>query len=199
MSTLPAAKSSRKKRKTSQKAPTNIALLKSFEQSSENVKGYFQHLPKLIKEFPHEVCLAYLFLRLEQAHNRALYCGVVKLHHADGDLTDRIINNDHVTRDKFQELYQSVFGSSVPEAAKALLTTAEKIRDKVIHGKDVSAMEKREAIVDVIKYAEAFNNELKLKAGFEPFGDLRGFSGAAQKFGKDTTRWLLKGLGFSVA
>lgn len=162
------------------------------------MQKYFEHLPKLIDDFPHDVCLAYLFLRLEQAYNRALYCGIVKLHQADGELTSQVINKEHITRTKFEKLYSTIFGSDQNSSAKAILAEAEKIRDNVIHGKDVSLIKKREAIVDVIEYAEIFNNELKSKAGFEPLGDLRGFSGAAQKLNKKTTRWLLKGMGFAA-
>ncbi|NZA03056.1 hypothetical protein H0I39_17405 [Ottowia beijingensis] len=74
---------------------------------------------------------------------------------------------------------------------------AERVRDRVIHGKQVSDPDMRQAIIDVIEYAKALNKDLKAAAGFEPFGDLRGFKGRAQSLEKSTTIWLLKGLGFT--
>ena len=56
----------------------------------------------------------------------------------------------------------------------------------------------RQAHVDIIEYAESVNIELQSVAGFEPFGDLRGFKGKVKSLEKGTTRWLLKGIGFSV-
>ena len=57
----------------------------------------------------------------------------------------------------------------------------------------------REALVDVIEYAETLNAELKASAGFEPFGDLRGFKGRAKSLDDATSRLVLKGLGFTLA
>lgn len=54
--------------------PTYIAVLKVYNAGTPGVKLYFDQLPLLIAGgFPNEVCLAYLFLRLEKAQNRALY------------------------------------------------------------------------------------------------------------------------------
>ncbi len=44
-----------------------------------------------------------------------------------------------------------------------------------------------QAHVEIIDYAEGVNNELRSLAGFEPFGDLRGFKGAAKSLEKGTT------------
>jgi hypothetical protein len=179
--------------------PTYIAVLKRYNNSTEKVKGYFDQLPDLVHGgFPYEVCLAYLFLRLEKAQNRALYCGVVKLHRANGEMADKAINSQHLTREGFLKLYSTVFGKSVPDATLKLVKKAEKIRDKVIHGKKVSDSDVRESLVDVIAYAESLNKELNAVAGFEPFGDLRGFKGRGVSLDNTTSRWLLKGLGFAL-
>lgn len=179
--------------------PTYIAVLKRYNNSTEKVKGYFDQLPALVNGgFPYEVCLAYLFLRLEKAQNRALYCGVVKRHRASGEMADKAINSQHLTRDGFLKLYETVFGKAVPQATLKLVKKAEKIRDKVIHGKTVSDSDVRESLVDVIAYAESLNEELYTVAGFEPFGNLRGFKGRGASLDNTTSRWLLKGLGFAL-
>jgi hypothetical protein len=174
-------------------------VIKHFNNSTDQIKWYFDQLPALLDDFPYTVCLAYAFLKTEQAQNRALYCGVVKLHGAHGEVADNAINKQHLTRDGFLLLYNNVFGHAMSAGTSAKITQAEKIRDRVIHGKHVGDPEMRQAVLDVIEYAEALNGDLKATAGFEPFGDLRGFKGRGQSLEKSTTRWLLKGLGFAIA
>lgn len=175
------------------------ALLKTYNNSSSSIKWYFSQFPNLLISYPYEITIAYLFLYTERAHNRALYCGVVKLHRADINVADNVINANHLTRDGFSAMYKNIFGVALPKSTRDLIKRAEKVRDKVIHGKDVADSEMREAISDVFKYAESLNRDIKKVAAFEPFGNVRGFKGKAQSLDKKTTRWLLKGLGFSVS
>ena len=114
-------------------------------------------------------------------------------------MANKAISAQHLTRDGFLKLYKTVFGVPLSSATLQLIKTAEKVRDKVIYGKDVADPEMRKAHVDVIAYSEALNAELRIKARFEPFGDLRGFKGAAKSLTDETSRWLLKGLGFPLA
>lgn len=174
-------------------------VLKRYQESTPEVQWYFSQIPLLLPAFPYEVTLAYLFLRTEKAHNRALYCGVVKLHRAHTEIADRAVNTHHLTRDGFLDLYKNVFGHALSPATVAKIKDAEKIRDRVIHGKDVTDQDLRQALVDVIVYAEALNTDVHAMAGFKPFGDLRGFKGRAEPLDKSTTRWLLKGIGFAIA
>ena len=60
-------------------------LLKKFNSSPVEVQEYFIHLPRLINEFPMDVCMAYMFSRLEKGQNMALYCGVIKVHKVNTD------------------------------------------------------------------------------------------------------------------
>lgn len=180
-------------------AATYRSVLKHFNASSDPVKWYFDQVPSLLPNYPYEVTLAYLFLRTERAQNRALYCGVVKLHRASGTVADAAVSAQYLTRDGFIDLYKNVFGHDLPKTTRVKIKKAEKIRDRVIHGKDVSEASMREAIVDVLEYAEALNSDLDRAAGFKPFGDLRGFKGRGQPLDNSTSRWLLKGLGFSIA
>lgn len=170
-----------------------------FEAAPEPVRWYFDLLPKLLKSFPYEVALAYLFLRTEKAHNRALYAGAVKLHRANPSVTDGAVNTHYLSRADFLTLVENVFGQQLPKATIEKIKAAEKIRDKVIHGKKVSDPHLRVAVTDVLDYATALNVDLKAIAGFEPFGPLQGFKGRGQALDEKTTRWLLKGLGFRIA
>ena len=181
-------------------APSYKAVLKHYNSSSANIKWYFDQLPSLINHnYPYEVSLAYLFLRTEKAQNRALYCGVVKLHKANSQIAENAVNAQHLTRDGFLELYKNVYGQVLPDAVKSKIKIAEKIRDSVIHGKSVTDSKMREALCDVVDYAAALNKEVQSIAGFEPFGNLKGFKGAGQSLDTKTTRWLLKGMGFGIA
>jgi hypothetical protein len=174
-------------------------IIKAFNAHSGSVRDYFALLPNLVSNYPYEVSLAYRFLQTERAHNRCLYGGVVKLHRADAKVADSVINDQHLTRDGFLELYRNVFGIALSQPTRDLIRQAEKTRDKVIHGKKVLAPQMRQAICEVLDYAQAVNQEVAAVAGFEPFGDMTGFKGAAQGLDPRTTRWLLKGIGFALS
>jgi len=67
-----------------------------------------------------------------------------------------------------------------------------------MHGKSVIAVDLRKAISSIFDYAEALDSEVQKLSGVRPFGDLRGFKGRSQPLDKTTSKWLLKGLGFSL-
>ena len=176
------------------------AIIHKYDRCSNGVKWYYDQLPSLLKAgYSYEVSLAYMFLRTERAQNTALYCGSVKLHRANTEVAERTVNAQHITRDGFLLLYKNVFGKELPKPINRNLKIAERIRDKVVHGKKVTDPEMRDAHVDVLEYAEAMNAELREVAGFEPFGKLQGFKGRGQSLDKNTTRWLLKGIGFAIS
>ena len=128
-----------------------------------------------------------------------LYCGVVKLHQAHKDVVSNVVQKQHLTRANFALLFETIIGKRIDSKVVVKIKDAEKIRDKVVHGKRVSDADMRMAVTRVIEYAESFNNFVKGTAGFKPFDDLRGFKGAAKSLPKETTRWLLKGLGFCIS
>jgi hypothetical protein len=180
--------------------PSYKAVLKHYEQCGHQVRGFFPHLPQLIvPSLPWEVSIAYQFIRVETGQNRAIYGGVVKLHRADGPVADSMLNTLRITRSSFLQLFETVFGHPLPGTTVALLKTAEKARDKTVHGKSVSDPDARQAIVDVLDYATAVNSFVNGLAGFEPFGSMQGFKGAGQPLPKATTKWLLRGMGISSA
>ncbi len=178
---------------------TKIGLRKAFDKCSEEVRAYFEHLPRLVEEFPLDVCLSYMFARMELAQNMALYCGVVKVHRVHISLARNAVNGSHMTREGFRDQYRTVFDTDPPAAAQEDLRIAEKVRDSVMHGKPTSDGKLRNAIAEVLWYAEEINKQLTGKAGFKPFcSSLQGFSGSAKKLDKSTSRWILKGMGFEI-
>lgn len=175
------------------------AVIHRFEAAPANVQAYFCHLPRLVADYPLDVPLSYLFAQVELAHNTALYCGVVKLHRANSVVARSVIDTHHMTRSGFKDRFEIVFGTQIPDVTSKKLTRAEDVRDRVMHGKYTTEKARREAIVDVLEYAEEFNKFVSGIASFQPFGDLRGFKGRAQSLNASTTRWVLKGMGFAIA
>lgn len=68
-------------------AKSRKGLVNRFQELSEPVAAHFEHLPRLVNDFPLSVSLAYTFLQLELAQNRSLYQGTVKLHKVDALIT----------------------------------------------------------------------------------------------------------------
>jgi len=174
-------------------------LLKSYDGCSTGVREYFEHIPTLVEQYPLDVVLAYAFARLELGQNMALYCGAVKVHKANAEVATKAVSTHHMTREGFVDLYATVFGFDLPSSAAKALKTAEDTRDAVMHGKRATDDRLRNAIARVLEYAEAINGQLSKKHQLRPFGNLRGFSGRAKKLGKSTTRFMLKGMGFTLS
>ena len=172
-------------------------MVGEYNKLPEDVKQYFEYFPQLTEEFPWDVVIAYLFSRVELAQNMTIYCGVVKCHKVDSDIAKKAVNNQHMTRQGFKDLYKSIFGHAIPKTIAGNIDHAENIRDKILHGKSVTEADKRKAVYDLLIYAKNFNDKLQSIAGFRPFGSLQGFKGRGQSLDKSTSRWVVKGMGFS--
>ena len=180
-------------------APSRSSVLDEYDAAPRRIREYFTHLPDLLEQgFPLDVALSYVFANVELAHNMALYCGAVKLHRANATLARRAINTHHMTRADFRKKFETVYGEPIPDEIVAELASAETVRDKVMHGKSPAEADKRQALVAVLRYAEAFNKFSASVGGVRPFGDLRGFKGRSQALDTSTTRWVLKGMGFAL-
>ena len=177
---------------------TRTGVKRHYDSCSSSVREYFKHLPGLLADYPLDVCISYAFSQVELAHNMTLYCGVVKKHRVDRTLARSIIDAHHMTRTEFRIRFEVVFGAAILASVISYIEQAENIRDKIMHGKNTLEREKREALYNVLTYAEDFNEEIFSLAGFRPFGNLVGFKGRAKSLDKNTTRWVLKGMGFNV-
>jgi hypothetical protein len=174
-------------------------ILELFKKQPVEICKYFRYLPPLIKnDLPYDIALAYLFSQIERAHRRTLYCGITKRYSANSELTDEIIRKEYVTRDGFKQLFKNVYGQEFPDGLNKMIEHAEDMRDTEMHGKPAGDADLRQAIHDVFEYAKEFNRMISRLEGFEPFGDLRGFKGRGENMDKETTRWILKGLSFSI-
>jgi len=178
---------------------TYRAIVNRYKGSSKEIQKYFEYLPSLIEKFPLEISLSYLFARVELAQNMMLYCGAVKLHKTHNDPTWNIVMSQHMTREQFKTLFEAVFGQPLPKNIVAKIQNAEKIRDRVMHGKIVGQQDQRDAIANVLLYAEALNEFIYNLAKFKPFGKLQGYKGRLKPLDAKTSRLVLKGLGFPMS
>jgi hypothetical protein len=171
-------------------------VLAHFDKKSQEVKQYFPAFRKLVEGYPWDVSVSYVFARIEAAKHMTIYCGIVKLHWTDSTLTRELVDKDHMSRGRFRELFKVVFGKPIDVALQKKLGEAEAIRDRIVHGKQWSDAQARTALIDIFDFAEGFNAFTLALAGFKPFGgDLRGFKGRKEPLPKETTRWVLKGMG----
>lgn len=178
--------------------PRTPGILNRYSELPQEIREYFWNFPDLAQNFPWDVSISYMFSNVELAHNMTIYCGVVKLHRVDARLARVAVDRQHMTRDGFRQIFRTVFGKAVEREVVEKIAEAEKIRDKILHGKAVSEEKKRKAVVDILEYAEQFNTVVYELAGFKPFGSLQGFKGRAAALDKSASRWILKGMGFDM-
>ena len=175
-------------------AKTYKGVIRRYEEAPQPIQDYFPNFVELVKGYDWEVSISYVFSRVELAKRSTIYCGIVKLHWCDAELTRKLVNEDHMSRGRFLDLFKVVFGCRLPKNVAAKLESGEQVRDKVAHGIKLGEAEARQGLVDVIDFAQEFGDFVDGKAGFHPFGDLRGFKGRAESLTKATTRWVLKGM-----
>jgi hypothetical protein len=170
-------------------------VLNHFRATPKQVQDYFPSFPELVENYSWDVSISYVFSRVEAAKHSTIYCGIMKLHWTNSALTRELVDKDHMSRGRFRELFKTVFGKPIEKALLDKLSGAEAVRDKIAHGKNWTAAEARTALTDVFDFATGFNDFVQATTGFKPFGDLRGFKGRKESLSKETTRWVLRGMG----
>ena len=177
-------------------APANYKqVLAHFKGKSQDIQDYFPAFPELVESYSWDVPVSYVFSRIEAVKHSTIYCGIVKLHWTDSVLTRELVDRDHMSRGRFRELFKIVYGKPMDVDLSKSLAEAEAIRDKIAHGKNWTDEEARTSLKDVFDFTEGFNVFVDGIGRFRPFGDLRGFKGRKESLPKETTRWVLKGMG----
>lgn len=171
-------------------------VLSHLQHKNQTIQGYYEHLDRLLRDFPVDISLSYCFSQLELAQNMAIYTGIVKIYNTDAELTSNLVNKWHITRDDFKKKIEIIYKKSLPRDIANKIEIAERVRDNVMHGKEEKDAEKRRAIMALLDYSEDFSKFILNNGGADVFGDLRGFKGAKEPLDKETTRWVLKGMGF---
>jgi len=170
-------------------------VLARIERLPDDVKSWFQIVPELIEGYEWEVSISYVFTKVETVKHFTLYKGLLKRHRTDAQLTWDLLDKDHMSRSRFLDLYRIIFDEPIPSLITAHLAAAETVRDRVAHGKGVTDAQARFCLMEAFAFAQDFNDHVASSAGFRPFGEGRGIRGRAQPLGKETTRWVLRGMG----
>ena len=182
-------------RQNPEMARNYIQVINHYDKAPERVRNYFPRLIELVENYEWEISISYAHSRLERAKRMTIYCGIVKLHWCEATLTRKLINEDHMSRGRFRKLFEVVFGKRIPSRLIEKLEKAELIRDKISHGITWKEAEARKGLVDLIDFATEFNDFVDDQAGFRPFGNLKGFKGRKEPLTKQSTRWILRGMG----
>lgn len=177
--------------------PNARALQAHFGAKPRYLREFFWHMPGLIQASEtFEIALAYSFLRTELAQNRMLYGGAVRLYQAHSEVAQSLVDAQHLTRSTFKELYKNTFGKIISGGVDTHFKNAQRVRNRIIHGKRVQTPDIRNALAEIFDYASGLDGEVCAIANFHPFGDMRGIRGRQGSLNKKTTRWLMKGLGY---
>ena len=171
-------------------------LKKIFDTLDKDTRGYLSKLDPLLEDGQnYELALAYCFMKLEEGHHRALKCGLVRLHKCDSSKVDSELQKQHFTQEKYAEVFKNVFSNEIPKDAKDSLTSAQKIRNELIHGKKTSDPDRRDAIFYSLMYMKSLGNFVKEKTEKNPYGNLQGLVGKTSLLPVKSTIWMLKGFG----
>lgn len=160
-----------------------------------DIRGWFEIVPELIERYDWEVSISYVFSRIEAIKHDTLYKGLVKRHRTDAELTWSLLDKDHMGRARFIELFRIVFDNPIPDNVLDHLSTAENIRDRVAHGKRLTGAQARTCLMAAFDFMETFSELVHAVGGFRPFGEGRGFKGRTESLTKETSRWVLRGMG----
>ena len=176
-----------------------VRVLNKYNRLPVSMRNYFTSFPNLIpsptnNERTWEILIAYLFMKVEQAQYNIVYGAITKKYEGHKKLTQKAIDNFHMTRDKFINLYEILTKKPIDIKAIKLGEAIQKVRNKVIHGnsKGFTDREKRAAVVSILEYAVLLNNQVYTDLQFKPFGNLRG---PAKSHDEQTTKWMLIGMG----
>lgn len=181
--------------------PATIKAVRlKLSQIDADLIFHFDHLPNIVEklgELP-DVALAYCFSKLEFGHRRILYAGLMRKYRLDSEKSWEAVIGHDIKRNDYPEIYCRIFGNEITDATLAIIKPAEKIRDRMIHGKQPSTKQIWGAVLLCLDYAAAFNLETKASQGFAGFGRMQGITGKKGKppLPKDVSYLALKGLGF---
>ena len=171
-------------------------LKKIYQNLPESLQKYFCHFSKLIDDDLIDVLISYLFSQVELAHNNTVYGSVVRVHLVHSDIAKNVVQTSYMTREHFRRLYKNITGKSISKEAIDKIMKAEKIRDRILHGKHVKSADKREAIQLTLEYSKLLNEQVYNDAEFKPFGTMKGFNGRGKfQSKKSTSRLILIGMG----
>ena len=162
-------------------------------------KAYLSKMEALLEGAgQYDIALAYIFMKLEEGHHRALKCGLIRLLKCNSQRVDDALQRQHFTRKSYQVVFKNIIGEALPRQTIRLLESAESIRDQQIHGKQVSQDNLRKGISDALSYIKEMGEFVESRTDKNPIGDLRGLAGRTHLLDGPTSFWVLKGVGLYV-
>jgi len=177
------------------------SVRKAIGKFDDDLKLTFEHVPEIVEKLGKmpSIALAYCFSQIENGQRRLLYAGILRKYRLNSELTWKFVLEHDITRKDFQAIYKSVFGHAIPTAIPEKLAAAEKIRDRMIHGKRPTVKEMWGAVLCCFEYCNEFNEHLRKKAGFAGFGRMQGITGIKGRppLDRAVSRLALLGLGLS--
>jgi len=176
---------------------TKATIRNIFTGLSPDVKSYFLYTPDLIDGFPPEVCLAYLFSGIRAIHRRAFYLGIVRKFNTDREITFEMVDRHTFQLHEFTTEFERIFGLKFDAITAERLKHIQEIRNRATHGQTVKPQETLQAVLDILEYAEALNGDLKGMIGKTPFKGLEGAAGRIKPLNRETSQWILKGMGLA--
>jgi hypothetical protein len=165
----------------------------------DGFRWYFDLLPELLDKITNrKPALAYVFQQLEAGQRVALYALLMREYRTNSRLAWAAVDGININRSDYPKLFERITGKSLKNKLRDQIAPAEKVRDAIMHGRDETSAEIETAILGCLKYAKLLNDEFQIKAGFKPFGKLRGVTGKKGKPQLDEriSEAVIKGLGF---
>ncbi len=173
--------------------------LQHYQQKTQDVQNYYGNLPTLLQHLDFSVTLAYMFSQLELGHRWLLYLGLVRLHKLNRNASWEAIHETYLNKDDFQRFFLIVFGQRIPKATIQIWENAAGIRNRVMHGRNKPTLsELKTAIEQVLDYSEEMNRFVGRISPVRPFvPDRRGLLAGQKAHLENTSKWVLKGMGFT--
>lgn len=176
--------------------PTNYKqVVARFRALPPEIKRSIEIVPELIERYEWQVSISFVFSQIETVKHDTLYKGLVNdiaLTLSLRDSCSTKITGLEAGFGSYSRLYSV---SRFRRIQRSYLENAEKIRDRDAHGKILTEAQSRDFLVQAFKFIEEFTDFVYKLAGFRPFGDGRGFKGRGQSLSKETSLWVLKGMG----
>ncbi len=183
-------------------------LRERYEKLPSEVRDHFWQFPEIIEKIEDlRLALTYMFYRVEWAHTTSLYIGLRKTYGVqaegktyavDAYMAKQAMDSTHMTREKFQDSYETVFSKDFPKNAAEKIKLAQQVRDKLMHGMRVSDAQVTEALLKIMEYTKLYHDAVREAADFSPFGSQQGVTGATKSLDKKVSCVILKGLGFHM-
>ncbi len=161
----------------------------------DTIQDYFSDFKKLFNDkHSSDIIVAYLFMEVERAQYNILYGAMVKKHKIDKDYARNALDDLRIQRFEFRELYEILAKKEIIYDTIKHADKAHEIRNKVIHGREISENAKKVAIIAILEYAHLLNNDVYADFQFKPFGSRKGFKGRGKSHSPALSGWVLEGL-----